>query len=369
MAPEKIKHLRWSKNGRAYWQPSKTITDLGMAAEALGADKAAVEARAHELNKQADELRLAAAAGGNSVKPGTVGRLFKEFRASEEFAELKPRTQRDYTYYMGKIEAEFASVMVRALSPKVLKTYYKRVRKQKGITWAYHIMGTFRTVLTWAVSEDWIIHNPARKVRVKSPKKRDVTWSYEETKTYLAKATDLGWGSIVAMVLVFDSIGQSPVDVRTLPRSSYAGGRINVARQKTGVKGSPIELFPAAVEALDAYLATQPAKLPNAPLFACETTGEVWGESHLQHTHAEIRTGAGLRFELQMQDFRTTVQTEGGAAGGTVDELRGLARHSSRAAGEHYVHPDERFVDSVQAKRLALRASRATANAVPTKIA
>jgi hypothetical protein len=332
-----------------------------MTAEALGTDRGAAEARAKDLNRQADELRLAAARGSNCAKPGSVARLFLEYQRSDEYADLKPRTQGDYSYYMAKIETEFGKIMVRALSPKVLKTYYQRVRRQKGITWSYHIMATFRTVLTWGVSEDWIQDNPALKVRVKSPKKRDVTWTYEETLTYLAKAEELGWGSIVAMVHVFDSIGQSPVDVRTLPRSAYASGRIDVARQKTGVKGAPIELFPSAVAALDAYLATQPAKLPNAPLFACEKTGEMWGASHLQHTHADIRKAAGLRFELQLQDFRTTVQTEGGDAGATVDELRGLGRHASRSVGEHYVHPDVRFVDSVQQKRKALRAARGAA--------
>ncbi len=68
-----------------------------------------------------------------------------------------------------------------------------------------------------------------------------------------------------------------------------------------------------------------------------------------------IRRATGLPDELQLQDFRTTVQTEGGAAGGTVDELRGLARHATRSAGEHYVMPDARYVDSVQEKRLAHR--------------
>ena len=117
--------------------------------------------------------------------------------------------------------------------------------------------------------------------------------------------------------------------------------------------------------ALNAYLATQPGKLPTAPLFTNERTGEMWVESTLQHTHAKIRKAAGLPMELQLQDFRTTAQTEGGAAGGTVDELKGLARHLSRAAGEHYVHPDGRFVDSIQDKRLALRTAQAKAVGEP----
>jgi site-specific recombinase XerC len=330
-----------------------------MSAEALGTDRAAAEARARELNTQGDQLREAARMGSNSNRPGTVARLFTEYQASDEFAELKQRTRDSYTYEMGWIEKDLGGGMVRALSPKALKTYYKRLVKERSITVAYHRLAVFRAVLSWAVSEDWIKQNPALDVRVKMPKKRDVVWTLDQMETYLAQAAADGWHSIVAMVHVFDSIGQSPIDVRTLPRKAYAGGRISVARQKTGVKGAPIPLFPDAVAALDAYLSTQPAALPDAPLFRCETTGEMWGTSHLQHTHAKIRKAAGLPKELQLQDFRTSAATEGGAAGGTVDELRGLQRHSSRTAGEHYVHPDARFVESIQAKRLALRQAKA----------
>ena len=171
-------------------------------------------------------------------------------------------------------------------------------------------------------------------------------------------ARELGWLSIVAMAHVFDSIGQSPVDVRTLTRGSYDGRTINVGRQKTGVTGAPIPLFPEAKAALDGYLAGEPAKLPDAPLFTHDRIGGMWNRFTLNKVHAKIRKSAGLPAYLQLQDFRTTVQTEGGAAGGTVDELRGLARHSTRSAGEHYVHPDGRFIESIQEKRLAHRNKR-----------
>lgn len=90
-------------------------------------------------------------------------------------------------------------------------------------------------------------------------------------------------------------------------------------------------------------------------MFVCETTGELWSENYLNRIHRQVRAAAGLRSELQLQDFRRTGQTEAGAAGATVDEIRSVARHSTREAGEHYVHPDSRFVESAQKKRLALR--------------
>jgi hypothetical protein len=353
LGKDKIRHLveRRNKQGdvRFFWQPSLTILALGFAPEALGIDAAKAKSRAAELNGIADEARRASKSGSNGPLPGTMAKLFADYQLSDEFTdELKPRTKKDYIYYLSKIEIDLGHTMVRAHTPKSIKEYYRRVRREVSVTWGYHILAMLRTVLSWAVSENWIPKNPALDVSLKAPKKRTVVWTAAQSATYVEKAKELGWHSIVAMAYIFDCIGQSPVDVRTMTREAYDGKRIDVTRAKTGQGGAPIPLFPDAKRALDAYLNTQPGKLPNAPLFTCETTGAMWNESTLQKKHAIIRKAAGLPFELQLQDFRTTVQTEGGAAGGTVDELRGLARHSSRDAAEHYVHPDERYTAAIQ---------------------
>ena len=104
--------------------------------------------------------------------------------------------------------------------------------------------------------------------------------------------------------------------------------------------------------ALDAYLASVPAKLPDATLFTNDEIGGMWNESTLQKKHRLIRVAAELPAKLQFQDFRTTSATEGGASGGTRDELRGLLRHSTGDASEHYVHPDARFTGPESQKKL-----------------
>jgi site-specific recombinase XerD len=355
---DRIRHFverRNAKGIRYFWQPSETVTKLGLSAEALGCDEGPARARALELNALADEIRRTAKTGNNGPLPGTTSYLFRDYKASEEFLELKERTRRDYSYYLDKIEADFGHVRVRTLTPSIIKAYYKRVKREVSPTWAYHILATLRAALSWAVSEDWITQNPALDVKMKSPPKRKVIWQPEQSRAYIAKAKDLGWDSIVAMAHVFDSTGQSPVDVRTLLRKAYDGRCIDVTRAKTGMVGAPIPLLPDAKKALDEYLAAQPAKLPDAPLFTHDRIGGMWNASTLAKFHGRIRKAAGLPKNLQLQDFRTTAQTEGGAASGTVDELRALARHSTRSAALHYVHPDARYTEAIQGKRLAYR--------------
>lgn len=357
MGKDEIRHLRakmYPSGLRYFWEPSKTLKLLGLTAEPLGAEPARARARAVELNSLSDQVRISGRSADAGHLPGTFGRLVHNYKASDEFKDLKPRTQNDYAYYLDKIEANFSKVMVRAITPRVVKTYYKRVRKEVSNTWAYHILATLRAVLSWAVSEDWIKQNPALDVKMKSPEKRKVVWKLDQAQAYFVAAKTMGWHSIVAMAHVFDSIAQSPVDVRTLPRKAYDGRTIDTSRAKTGRSGPPIPLFPTAVVALDTYLEASP-RLPEAPLFTNDRIGGEWNESTLQKTHRKIRAAAGLPAKLQLQDFRTTALTEGGASSGTRDELRGLARHSTAQASEHYVHPDSHFVESIQMKRLAHR--------------
>jgi hypothetical protein len=359
MGDDKLRHLlvkRLSGGELAYfWNPSKTLRRLGMSAEALGKVESRAKQRAIQLNQIADEVRQGARKGHNGPTPGSFSSLVAAFKASEEFCGLSRRTQDDYNYYLGKVELDFGDLPVAAMTPLVWKEYYKRKKREVSVTWAYHLLGACRACLSWGVSENWLDKNPALDVVVQSPKRRTIQWQPDQAKAYIEKAYELGWVSIAVMALVFDSTAQSPIDVRTLKLRNYDGRAISNVRIKTGVTDAPIPLFPEAKVALDAYLASRGTLLPEAPLFINDRLGGEWVYSTLCKYHNRIRLAAELPKDLQLQDFRRTAQTEAGAAGGTVDEIRGLARHSTRKAAEHYVHPDARFVDAVQQKRLAAR--------------
>ena len=85
---------------------------------------------------------------------GSLSRMVAAFKASDEFAELKPRTRKDYACYLDKIEMEFGHLPVAAMSAPVIKAYYKRVRREKSVTWSYHIMGSLRATMSWGVCEN-----------------------------------------------------------------------------------------------------------------------------------------------------------------------------------------------------------------------
>lgn len=359
MGDDRIRHLLVkSRPGRRilyFWNPSKTLRNLGLRPEALGTEYQKAKARALELNQTADELRRFTQQGENGPAPGSTSRLFREYQKSAEFAEKKQRTRDDYSYYLEKIELDFGQLPVRALTPRAIKAYYRRLVTEKSATWAHHIISTLRTVLSWAVSEDWISSNPALDVRIKSPPKRTIVWQADQTDRLILKAKELKWFSLAAMFRVYDCIGQSPIDIRTLRACDYDGEAMRSTRTKTGVSDAPIPLWPNVIAALDDYLATRLPLDPDAPLFAHDQIGDFWNESTLAKTFVFVRRSAGLPSHLQMQDWRRTAATEAGASGGTVDEIRALQRHSTRTAALHYVHPDDRYVTAIQQKRLDQR--------------
>lgn len=348
-----VKNLAGGKPGY-FWNPSNTLRKLGAVPEALGQNEATANARAIELNNFWDEVRRGSKSG-TLERPDSIRRLIKAYESSDEFSEKRSRTQADYTYYNGKIDDEFGPLPVGSITPKVFKLFYRRLKKEKSLTWAYHVAGQFRNLMKWAKSEDWITIDPTEDIAIEAPLRRTVIYSPEQIELYIKTAIESGWKSVAVMAHVFYSIAQSPVDVRTMKVGAYDKRCIHNTRIKTGVTHAPIPLFPKAKKSLDAYLKGRGALHPNAPMFVCESTGELWTENYLQRIHREIRKKAGLPVELQLQDFRRTAQTEAGAAGGTLDEIKALARHTTRDAGDYYIMPDARITENIQEKRLALQ--------------
>lgn len=350
MGRDSVRHLLAKRlsNGsvRYYWNPSATLRALGFVPEALGDDLRAAEDRARVLNQRADEARRERREGDNGPPPGSVLALIGAFQKSEDYADLKPRTQRDYDVWMREAGQTFGALPVAALSRKVCKEWVRAVREARGQAAAYHAGSVLRRLLSWAASEDWIKDNPALRLRLKAPQARSHVWTAEDRAAFATAATAQGWPSMALAVELAFCIGQSPVDVWGLKWSDYDGRAIASARDKTGAGGAPIPLFPELRAALDALPRTSVFILVN------EATGRPWIATSTRHkAFAAIRAAAGLPRHLQFADLRRTALTDLGAAGATDDEIRAVSRHKTRGVVAVYVRPDHRYVEAAQAKR------------------
>ncbi len=209
-------------------------------------------------------------------------------------------------------------------------------------------MANLRSVLSWAVSEDWIADDPALNVVVRSPPKRKVMWAPEQAEACIAKAKELALHPIAIMAVVFDCIGVSTVDCYTLKHGVYDGRAIDVTRTKTGVSGAPSHCGRTS------GTRWMPVSRRNPPNFRCTTVSQRPHRARMVTQHAcEISCPLsgrplGRQRTSNSRTFRRTAQTDAGAAGGTVDEIRGrpafdtLGRRTLRSPRRSFCRFDPR---------------------------
>lgn len=330
MGRDHVRHVRVRRRPDGlvnhFWEPSRALRELGYSSEPLGTDDAKAYARAAFLNIEAEKDRAAQrTAQGQDLPATAIKRLVAAYEASEEYRDLKKRTQDDYSYWLGFVVDTWGKYEAALLDEKAIKLWLRETAKTRPWN-AYHLGLTLRTFLKWCKGEKVITAVPEFVVSTPSP--RRVKWSEDQIVRQVEAFEALGWRSLAVGFLVEWCVGQNPCDVWTLKRHHYAAGAIDVTRSKTGVGGDPIPLWLDVRARLDAYLAASPAT-PEAPLFRNEKTGVEWVESTRAKWFSRARTLAGLPGELQMRDLRRTAITEALRLGFSRGQARALSRHAT----------------------------------------
>lgn len=362
---DKVRHLRSRRlrNGWGwYWIPSAHVAALGLVNEALGETMEprptpAIIKRAIDLNGLADEVRTGRRKQAEQDAPGTVGFLLREYRSSRKWGRLKPRTQKDYRVWLDEFRDTFRDLSIRGITGPVMDTWIETIREERGDYAAYHALGTMRALWAWAERKELATVNPAKKVENERPGKRKHRWTLRQIAAFVQEAFNQGEYGIAVAALVMDWTAQSPVDVWSLTREDYDGANIRTDR-RAKVKGEhpPMDLSEQCVTALDWYLSTRPALLPDAPLFPPEGQNIPWVESTRYKAIQRIRKGAKLPAYLQLQDLRRSAATEAGEAGATALGVKALLRHDTMSEASTYTLETAKARAAVSDLRKAARA-------------
>ena len=369
MGLERVRHLV-HKGAASYWQPSKRMRAAGFLPITLTGTPSQRVAEAERLNGLWDKWR-----GGNDkvidlatskpVIPDSVAALVRLYRgigkehvdASEEFAILGAATKRTYNPWLDSIEDSFHDTVVKALSPKVVKTYYRSTCKNRGLYAGYHMMGALRTLLSFGVSEDWLPSNPALLVPVKTPPKRTVKWEPAQTKAMIEKADASGRRSIALAIMISEWLGQRPGDIWRMKWSAYDGQAIQFQQEKTQHDLPRIPVSPELKARLDAELVKRSAAVKTSIfIIVNEETSKPYNDSAFQHRFADIRLAAGLPFNLRFADFRRTAITDIVESGATDDEARAVSGHKDRNVLARYAPPSDAMAANAMTKRTDRRA-------------
>jgi integrase len=269
-------------------------------------------------------------------KPGTLGLLINEYRASITFLDLAPRTQDDYQRCLNYLKPIADTALTRFDSGLIIRIRDKAAAKH-GRRFGNYIKAVLSIIFGWGSERGYIKSNPAAVVRNLRRKKgtpdANRPWADEECHAVIDTAPAHMRPAIGLMMFT----GLGPKDALRLPRTFYKDGDIATRRSKTG---EPV--FWQAPKALQEILANAPTH--NAVTLCANSNGRPWTESGFRASWRRFRIklekAGRVGPNLTLYGLRHTVAVilrESGADERTIADALGqktieMARHYAKGA-------------------------------------
>jgi integrase len=214
-------------------------------------------------------------------KPGTLGLLINEYRASISFLDLAARTQADYQKCLNYLKPIAATALVKFDNALIVRIRDKAASKH-GRRFANYVKAVLSIIFAWGAERGYVKSNPAETVknirRRKGLPEANRTWADEERNAVLINAPRHLRPAIGLMMFT----GLGPKDALGLPRSFYNAREIATRRSKTG---TPV--FWSAPRALQKILADAPTH--NAITLCANSNGRPWTESGFRASWRKLR--------------------------------------------------------------------------------
>lgn len=273
----------------------------------------------------------------------TIKGLATRYGASPEFADLAPRTRRDYGRHLLAIEREFGDFPLAALEDKRARGDFLAWRDRlaaKSRRQADYAYAVLARVMSWSRNRGLIAVNPCeRGGRVYRAARSEKVWGEAEIDAFLSKAPK---HLHLAIELALWT-GQRQGDLLRLCWSQYDGRSIHLKQGKTGIRVD-IPVSRLLKSRLDAVLAS--AKEANADGYAQQTVlitrkGSSWTEGGFRASWRKACRLANIE-DLSFHDLRGTAVTRLAQAGCSVPEIATITGHSLKDVGSildtHYLN-------------------------------
>jgi integrase len=226
--------------------------------------------RLAELDKEANSQAELAA------RPGTLKALILDYKQTDPFHDLAPRTKFDYEKVFAFLEPLWNSRITAFTTPEIVKLRDKW-RKARGREFVNKARAVLSILMGRAVELGIIASNPVRDVKqVRRPRDARVinrAWTLAERKAALKHLpTQLRLPVAIGLYS-----GMRVADILRLPPTAIEGGRIRVQTAKRGV-WIYIPIPPALRAALHNAPTTKDAEV--APIRLClNAHGRAWTNS------------------------------------------------------------------------------------------
>lgn len=235
------------------------------------------------------------------AKPGSLGMLIKEFRASAQWNDLAPATRSWYERGFIYLKPINDTPLVRFSAPLIVKIRDK-AQKKKGWYFANLVRTSLSTVFAWGVERGYVQMNYAEQVgKLKRPKdlaRANRPWTAEEREIAL-NGTSAHIKPVLAAMLY---TGIDPCDAIKLAKTKYQDGVFDLSRQKTG---NPV--WKPAPKILKKMIEEMPPH--NAITLFANSYGKPWTTSGFNSVWLKERDKIGLPKGLTLKGLRHTHAT------------------------------------------------------------
>jgi len=167
------------------------------------------------------------------AKPGTLGRLIEEYRASPSYTDLSIRTRSDYSKCLDYLKPIADTPLIKFDSPLVVRIRDKAASK-RGRRFGNYVKVVLSIIFAWGAERGYLERNPASSVKnIRRP--RDAP---EANRPWSDAERNAVWDALPAHMLPVVALmmytGIDPQDAVALPRSAIKNGMIDTRRGKTG---------------------------------------------------------------------------------------------------------------------------------------
>jgi integrase len=269
-------------------------------------------------------------------KPGTLGLLITEYRSSQTFLDLAPRTQRDYQSHFDYLRA-IADVPLMKFDRPLVVRIRDKAAETKGRRFGNYLKASLSVIFGWGSERGYLAGNPASGIksirRKKGAPDANRPWSDAERHAVLEAAPAHMLSAFGLMM--FTALG--PKDTLTLPRNFWRNGEIATKRSKTG---EPV--FWPVPAPLDEILKAAPAH--DAVTLCANSYGRPWTyfgfNSSWQRLRKQLENDGRVQSGLTLYGLRHTVATilaeigfnDRAIADALGQATEAMARHYSRRA-------------------------------------
>ncbi len=278
---------------------------------------------------------------------GQLLSLLQRYQDSAEWHKLRSSTKRGYIPLIRRIESEFASFPLAAMSDRrtrgVFMAWRDKIAELSGLRQADYAWTVLARVLSWGVNRGVIADNPCKAGGrlYASGARVDKLWTPEDEAAFYARAPA---HLHLALTLALWT-GQRQGDLLRLPWSAYDGNTIRLKQSKTDRRvtipvGAPLK---AALDATDKC----------STIILTTEAGKPWTSDGFRASWRKACHAAGIS-GVTFNDTRGTAATRLAVAGATEAEIATITGHSLAGVravlDTHYLSRDPALAVSAIAK-------------------